>query len=386
MDNKCQWVKANNSTCGAACDGQYCYNHAPLAKIGYNRGNNVLPKPFVVAKPKTEKLDAGLDAKLDTVGENDDLPPSDTIDELRKKWRAELEQEFDASRGKTYSKKDFPQIINGIYFQSIEEYGDYCEGAEFMGRNRKKNKHKHKKGSQMGFGSSYSTDGKSYYVPPATPTKQDEKLQKGWFQRIGAIAHMRYVVYRDDDGWYFAIFMSIWAKEKQDEAFKTLMQKVATTKLPVLRPCEVEGVGQFHATGPFWTFNGADARFNSGGESLTRIAERMKKAADKKYIPPNLRKMAIAATYNGAVWDLIPEFEHERLKKWLADDCPGWHGSPPKGGYRNKTTNWGYGSGSQQKLLPTTMPPTATSQDFKNSKDGDLVWDGTRKRWIKRNV
>ena len=134
--------------CGAAVSsgGNFCWHHAPLAKIGYQRTSD-LPtksKPFVVIpKPKPEELDGTMDTQLDmaAVGENDDLPP-DNIEDMRRKWRTELDQEFDKSKGKTYNRSDFPQLINGLMFASIEEYLDYCEGIELMSRNKKKKKHK----------------------------------------------------------------------------------------------------------------------------------------------------------------------------------------------------------------------------------------------------
>lgn len=385
----CRWVKADKSLCGVKCKGDYCYNHAPLAMIGYKSGGDKpkpKAKPFIVSTPQ---LDGTLDMQLDRVGESDDLPPEDSVDVLRKKWRTELDSEFETSKskGRTFSKGDFPQLINGLYFQTIEEYQDYCEGLEMMSRANQK---KHKKHFQQPL---YNNQLPAYYTVPAKPTKQDERLKKGWYQRIDSIMHMRYVVYRDTDGWYYALFISIWAKEEKEEALKAIMKNISDAKLPKLRPVVVEGAGQYHATGPYYTFSSADSKFHSGGESLGRIRERIKKAADPKYIPPNLRKMAIAATYDGAVWQLIPEFEHERLKAWLANDCPGWYGNPPKGGYRNKTDNWGSGKSGftggykGTPLVSTTMPQTATHKDFKNNPDSDgLVWDYKNQRWVKRNV
>lgn len=390
--NTCQWVKANKSICEASCKGDYCYAHAPLALIGYKRTSDISTKtkPFVVVpKPKPEALDGTMETRLDmtAVGETDDLPPTN-IDDMRRQWRSELDEEFSGNtKGKTYSAKDFPQLINGLMFSDIEEYKDYCEGLELMSRNKKNKKHNRGHNSQFGFYSSSSLP--STYVEKK-PTKQDERLKRGWYQRIDSIMHMRYILFRDKDGWYYAIFMSIWAKEDQDEALKTLIRKVAETQLPLLRPVQVEGVGQFHATGPFYTWSGAEAKFSGGGESLSRIRERIRKAADPKYIPPNLRKMAIAATYDGAVWELIPAFEHERLKKWLADDCPGWFGQPPKGGYKHKTDNWSSGgsyySGKQSSLVPTVLPQTATAKDFKGKAPDGFVWDHGRQRWVKRTV
>lgn len=391
--NTCQWVKANQSICGASCKGEYCYAHAPLALIGYKRTEQIptkaTAKPFIVVpRNKPEELDGTMETRLDmtAVGETDDLPP-DNIDDMRRRWRTELDEEFDNSKGKgkTYSAKDFPQLINGLLFATAEEYKDYCEGIEFMSRNKKK-KHDRGHGSQMGFYSSSSVP--AVYVPK--PTKQDEKLKRGWYQRIDSIMHMRYIVFRDKDGWYYAVFMSVWDKANPDEASKTLIRKVAETQLPATRPVQIEGVGQFFACGPFYTWSGAESKFSGGGESLTRIRERIRKAADPKYIPPNLRKMAIAATYDGAVWELIPAFEHERLKQWLANDCPGWYGQPPKGGYKHKTDNWSSGgsyySGKQSSLVPTTLPPTATAKDFKGKSPEGFVWDHGRQRWVKRTV
>lgn len=375
----CQWIKADQTVCGASCkpNSSFCYTHAPLAAIGWQRTTPKVeqPKPFVVVgPPKGEQLDHKLDASQS----------GDTLEDQRRIWKQELDRQLGQFRkDKVLNRKDFPQLVDGLYFASIDEYQEYLQGKAFTEdmsrRNRKKKK-------DRGHGSYFSSAPAAY----TEPKKQDERLKHGWYQRVDSIAHMRYIIYRDMAGWYYACFVSVWEKdtEKQSDALKTIVRAIAENQLPKTVPVQIAGVGQFHTSEPFFTFYGAESKFTNGGENLSRIRERMRKAADPKWIPPNLRKMAIAATYDAAVWELIPTPEHERLKQWLAEDCPGWYGSPPKGGYRTKGSSQSSGtgySGSGQYLLPTTLPITATSQDFKKgSSPGTLVWDTKLNRWVKK--
>jgi hypothetical protein len=321
----CQWLLPNGGMCsrnatGGTGDGQFCFVHLPLAKIGYVRSPRL--------KPRSKAAD-------------------DKIDSMRQTWKMELDSEFEAHRERVSSRKpeiltprkqkkykagDFPCRIDGLYFETIDEFYTYYAGESFseMASTDQEYLHdevlpRHPRSYQNVLFPEYSREGgfdyghnrsfdryESYqprYKPPVT-------LHKGEYKRLEAIEHMRYCIARHEDGCYYAVWVSL----NEPGHLKELMAYAFTQKWP-------QGVtectwGRYHTSKPYNAYSGAESKFGSGGETFWRIKERLRKAKDPVWMPPNLRALALKNQ-----WKAIPAKWHDRLRKWVADGAPGWYGS-----------------------------------------------------------
>lgn len=373
---KCQWVRGNGTVCDQPTNNKrYCYTHAPLASVRYTRGNG-LPEP----------LDGQIDASLDRTKTTE---TRDVVDDLRRKWRAELEQDYNGDKGKAKGRiltaKDFPNYHDGIWYNNIQEYYE-MHTAEMPGVDQQPRYDKRTSVSSIQDWPRYApVTRKEKKKEPSNNGPDPLKGKNGYYILKDEIAHMRYVVYRDDLGFYFAVFISLFRKEDTKADFKDVMSVVAKTKLPTQMPLDVEGIGSFHTSKPHATYWGAEAHFTSGGENLNRIKERMRKVADPNWIPPNLRKMAVEATYNPKVWTFIPKSEHDRLKTWLNAGCPGWYSKMPKG-YKSKGNYHysSYDSGFNQTPLFSSALDKHGANYASTSYFSGAEWDGSISMWVSK--
>lgn len=385
--NHCQWVKGNNKVCNVPCKGDkhYCYVHEPLAMVGYTR-------------PSRETLDSAADAQQDKTGTQ---RSRDRVEELRKQWGVELEQDFQADKskgkrkGKVIKPSDFPNYFDGVWYNSIEDYASMHMDFEMPGTDQMLDTYK-----RVRENITPTLDWKKYNPDPKP--KKDHRTEYGFekehYVLKDSIAHMRYVVYRAADGLYYPVFMSLWGKGEQEQKvqLKEMLAELTVVTLPKVVPHVVERdgkkIGQFHTVQGYTRYYGAEDRFTMGGESLTRVKERMRKAADPNWIPPNLRKMAVEATYDPKVWDYIPKQEHARLKKWMADGCPGWYSKMPKG-YKSKSYSsgkghftglpTGYSGGGQTTLFSSALDKHGASY-ASTEWSQDATWDGDIGMWVTR--
>lgn len=363
---KCQWVKGNGDRCLLPTSGkQYCYSHAPLARIHYERGNG-LPEP--------------LDQSLDST--QDPNKVRNEVEKLRKKWKKQLEEDIktESTKGKTLTKKDFPNYYGGIFYQTIEEYHAYNSGyTEMPGTDQQPRA----KVSPIQDYRKYAPDPKPKQSSSTTTYSSYDPLKgkNGYYIEKDSIAHMRYIVYRDNNGKYFAVFISLW---KPTTTVEDIMAVVDKTALPSLQPTVIGDIGQFHTGKAHTSFSSAEGQFTTGGESLWRIKDRMKKVADPNWIPPNLRALIIETTYDKTVFQYIPKHEIPRLKKWLAAGCPGWHGKQPKGKHKggsSKGYSSGYSGSGQTSLFSSSLDKHGATY-ASSSYSKDAVWDGEIGMWI----
>jgi hypothetical protein len=317
----CQWELASGGTCTLKTTGgtDFCYLHLPLAKIEYKR-----------PKPKT-KFRKTLDA----------------VEDLRTKWKLELDSDFEAARDRDEderqesrrSRKDefwqpdhFPYTNrDGIRFKDIDDFYLFYAGqgfSEMVGSDQEYLRDevlpplpKSRQGIMFpefdrgsGFSSNRNYDYHSFSNYRSKP-KPRKHLKRGEWERIEKIEHMRYVVLRHPDGHYYCAWISL----DKPGHLKDVMGFMMKQTLPQgVTECEW---GRYHTSKPQTTFEAADGKLTTVGESFWRIRDRIKKARDPNWIPPNLRALAVKNQF-----DAIPLKWRDRLHQWREAGAPGWKG------------------------------------------------------------
>lgn len=367
----CVWVKPNGELCKAPSKVGYCVVHLPLAQFNYRR-------PAGYQDPyQTHQPDMGS---------------------KHKKWKEALDREFEAERkrlnraGKksfVVSKGDFPCYIDGIYFENIVQYAEYKGGVELDEMDGVDRPY------QDGWEETVDVrdmlrDWERYAPTPVKKQKPkpEPKMSVASWKRIADIGHMRYCVVRNKKGDYFAVWVSLFAGAK----LVLVMADVLKQKLPLTSPIRIGDANVYTSTARE-RFSQAEGIFYRGSESFYRIRERISKTSDPNWIPPNLRTLAIKATYEDAVWKLIPKNEQDRLLEWLKNGCKGWFGRNPNGEwYKAKGWNAPYayksshktnGGSGGQLLMPEF------SRDSGKAPNGThkvQVWDFNLKRFIKKFI
>lgn len=218
---------------------------------------------------------------------------------------------------KEYKKGTVIPIITGGIGGSVS-YGSLKSALEQFNRHvprKKKKKHQNRIDDwagdfELAGSDSYYFDQRdqwpqSTYLAPVSSSysssyspKPYVELKLGERREIDRIAHMVYLVERGQDGKYYPIYQS------RHLADDTVLNELT---------------GKSHYT--FWA---AEGEFH-GTEGLYRIRERMKKAADPNWIPPNLRRLAVFGQ-----WQFIEEKDKPRLIEWMKAGCKDWHGPWPK--------------------------------------------------------
>lgn len=253
VKDKCHWILPNGQRCKLnATRGEYCYTHKPLADIGFSHDewdNNV------IADDKTIE-----------------------------RWREEMEFEYERY------KDEFPCYIDGLFFQSQTEYDDY------YGTSPVRTKKQHLPAS--------------YPMYSWFPVKT---LEKGRYEIEESIEHMRYIVVRDKEGLYRAVWMSMDSDEFEKDFANSIIQGTFPTTVTNTQ------YGRYYCSGSYATYSGASGRFFRGGESFFRIKERIRHARDEEHLPPNLRSLAFSDKIH-----LIPQAWREKLIAWKKKGHPGW--------------------------------------------------------------
>jgi hypothetical protein len=310
MENECQWVLPNDTLCGkpTKANKEFCFSHEPLARANYER-----PKPKLVKKKEREP---------------EILAPSKT---------------------KTLKRTDFPSIIDGQYFETIDEYYQFqfgCAIDEMEGTDQEYFSQVHAKETIRAYNEWQRNQGNAQYsfdrigrrdsqlptgrsLDSYTYTAPKVRLERNAWKLIDSIMHMRYLIVRLTNGNYHAVWVSLSGD------LNLMMEHIMKQELP-LSVTHTEW-GRFHTSKSCKNFDDADWKLNPPGESVRRTKERIQKVLDPNWIPPNLRK---AAKMNQ--WHLIPENLQAKLKVWVKEGCPGWNSWTPSPTKKKK-----------QKFLPS---------------------------------
>lgn len=293
----CLWPSARGGTCNKpTVKGDYCWTHWPLALIGYQ---TPVPK---ASKSKPKKHE-----------------------DLRDSFREELERDFSEGKHRSLSLKrqDFPRHVDGIWFETLDDYSMYATGDVAWGEDISSD--------SLYFDSAYKRSQKQ--LPFLSSGGELQKLvnykprpkvtlKVGEYKILDNIQHMHYVVARAKDQLYYAVWLSLLSGDK-DFALCEILKE-----LPVVGVQQRTGYA-YHASKGCLTYLAAEDFFHKGGETFYRIRERIKKTEDPTYFPPNLRAMAVMGR-----WDDIPEKHRATLKEWKRKGCKGWYGK------RSFDTNW----------------------------------------------
>jgi hypothetical protein len=287
-DDKCEWILPSGKPCDrTAVRGDYCWTHWPLAIIGYKR------KPHKVKQA--------------------------SVEQLRRQFQPELETKENKAIVLVYKRQDFPRHIEGIWFESYEDYIMYNTGRDFIemaSTEQELLEWRVPKQRYLPLSSSTHVGGElqsliSYKAKPRV------SLGKGTWRIVESIEHMRYVVLRQKDGRYYSVWLSLIGKTDADFALCAVLKH----HFPIEGVVRGKGFN-FHVSSPKANFDAAEGSFHRGGESAWRIRQRIKNAHDPNWIPPNLRKLAVAGQMS-----LIPAAWRPRLRQWMGKGSPGWWGS-----------------------------------------------------------
>lgn len=325
MDNRCVWTK-NGSRCTLPNNNksEYCYTHYPMVMEGHTHDDITAVSTAAEVK---EQWKEKLDAELEKVGLG--------RNSKKKNKNKRIDKQLGGFKSSIWNASDFPRIVEGIFFSSIEEYSEFVTGTSSAEMEGTDQQHNQSKGSSA-YGRTYRTGdsakykqdnwweyGDSYYSSSGSNYKTtyvSRKLERGTYTKLDKIQHMHYAVLRDKAGKYFAV----WASMDDPEKFDFMMCEVLKMELP-LGVTETK-YGRFHTSSPKTDFSDADGMFSKGGESFYNIRTRIGRVTDKNWIPPNLRMCA----YEGA-WQLIPDEWYSRCKAWADKGYTGWYGTWHKG-------------------------------------------------------
>jgi hypothetical protein len=299
---RCAWKKSNGSACEekAMLDTKYCIVH------------HYISDEFLGIEERQAEDEKHLD------------------------WQKEMESEYAAydyslKHGHFVPEaKDFPCYVNGFYYRSLREYEE-TEDAKFLAdggwveeydgewydrsipddipAGEYYNGYQHPLNLPLANGT--TSNYKPYVAPPPPPPKH---LKMGHWDVVDEIGHMRYVVVHAKDANYYGVWLSMY----KDGDVKTAM-KYIREHCPQKVPSRQEGFS-FYTTDSYMGYNSAKFSIEKGAESFYKIDKRHRDAADKDWIPPNLREIAYHRMFH-----LIPAEWNDVVRKWEAGGCKGWH-------------------------------------------------------------